>query len=349
MIRHTGTVVLSLLSIIVAATAAATASAQGKCFYAPDNLRSGGNVIPFGSTKGAISTWGRQRYQALVLPADVNNLPINITSLAVGGGGTGIRRYASMMIRFDYFRGSGTALSTTFSNNMSKSPTTVLDVKDFAWYQVGGQWNRLGLQKPFQYIPQLGSLVVEVIVTGAYFEGSSGAGLYNTSLRPRLYNFRWPSSTPPATGTVGSTAAIRMQLCDGDPDLSRYGEGCVGSNKSTPELAVSGSASLGKKVILNLANVLATTPTFLALALTTFPVPVDLAIVNAPGCRIYHPQTILTTVVTTAAGGYSATFTTPTTAAAVGVAVYVQSFPRDPTANGLGLTASNYVRVLIGN
>jgi hypothetical protein len=328
-----------LVSLLVSSSALL---AQGSCHFVPDNIMSGGNVIPFGSSKSAMSTWGNQRYQTMILPSDVKTPVLNIDTLAIGGGGTGIRHHATLKIRIGYFRGTGTSLSSTFANNLSPAAVTVLDAKDYTWKQTTKSWSRIGLQKSFLYLPAQGPLVVEVIATGSWFEGSGGNGLYNGG-RQRLYNYRWGSTTPPATGTIGNAAAIRMQLCSADADANAYGEGCPGSNNQTPVVTFAGSAQAGKSLTVGVANTLPTTPGFMALSLSALVPSFELP--GAPGCRMRQSPAIVVGIASNASGVFSVTQNTPNVP---GGRVWVQFLMIDTKANAAGGVFSNVGRILIG-
>jgi hypothetical protein len=323
-------------------------AAQGTCFYVPDNVMSGGNVIPFGSTQGSLSTWGNQKYHTLILPADVNNQTGTITSLGFGGGtsGSALRHHDTIQIRMDYFQGTGTTMSTTFAQNISANAVTVLESTNYAWTQVGGVWNRIGLQKPFTYVPALGPLVVEITLTGSYIDAGGTTGLWSGS-RPRMYARSWVG-TPPPTGSLGSSAAIKMQVCYGDPDLHSYSEGCVGSNSLVPDLSLSGSASLGGNLTIGLANAPANSVAFLAIGLTAYTTPVDLVIAGAPGCRLFQSLDVVQAVPTDASGAASVPGAVPNVSGLVGLSLFTQFAPLDPTANSMGMTVSDFGRILIG-
>src|SRR5690606_32424372 len=151
------------------------------------------------------------------MPASVNNVPGRITSLAVGGAATGLRHHDTIQIRMDYLQGSSTTLSTTFASNLSANAVTVLEATDYQWHQTSGTWGRLGLQKPFTYVPQLGPLVIEVTCAGSYDTGTGSAGMCSGT-QPRLYAFQW-TGQPAASGALEAGAGIKMQICYGDPDL----------------------------------------------------------------------------------------------------------------------------------
>jgi hypothetical protein len=238
-------------------------------------------------------------------------------------------------------------MSTTFANNISSNAVTVLQSTDYQWHQNGATWSRLGLQRPFTYVPQLGPLVVEITLTGSYLSGTATAGLYNSPTTPRLYALSWVG-TPPATGTLGSTAAIKMQVCYGDPDLSSFSHGCMGSNSLVPALTLSGSASLQGNLTVSLANALPNGVAFLALGLTPHTMPIDLVIAGAPGCRLYQSIDALVGLPTSATGTASLPATVPNNQGLVGVSIYTQFAPLDQAANAMGMTVSDFGRILIG-
>jgi hypothetical protein len=82
--------------------------------------------------------------------------------------------------------------------------------------------------------------------------------------------------------------------------------------------------------------------------LTPYTSPIDLAIAGAPGCRLYHAPLALVGQVTDAAGAISILAAAPMSASAVGTSVYVQFAPSDRQANAMGMTVSDFGRVLFG-
>lgn len=131
------------------------------------------------------------------------------------------------------------------------------------------------------------------------------------------------------------------------------GAGCAGSS-GTPTHAATGTPDIGSSVNYNLAN--APTNTF-CLAMFGFdnttwnglPLPVNLAIVGAPGCNLRINPVINNVGVTSVMTG---SFTMPVAfannPALVGAVLYTQYMVYDPPANAFDWTITNAVRTTLG-
>jgi hypothetical protein len=337
--------------MIAAALGAASLVAQGTCFQIPDNSMTGGNVIPFGSSLGSIATWGNQKYQILVLSSDVNNKPGNVCELAFAPGGTGVRHFDSIRIRLGYFALTGSTLGTNFAANM-KNARTVLDAKNYDWPHTADKFNPIGLQNGFAYIPQLGHLVIEITVTGAYIPSGTTGFRNATSSNPggarqRLYNFRW--GTPPVeptTGTWGSSAGVNVEICYRTAMANIYGLGCAGSNSTIPALSFTGTPKINGTFALNVSGGLPNAKMFLVLGLKRVQTP--LLLPGTTNCNAYPSLDVVLLHTMTSTGTFAQKYAVPNNSSLDCTKVYTQAFPWDAKANAFGASASNYGRLRIG-
>ncbi len=336
------------ISSLVVAAALATVSlqAQTRVHYIPDSNAGTGtcNVIPFGTTKSS-PTWRNQKYQTLITAAQLGNKAGPIAEIGFAPCGATLRSFDSLTIKMDHFK--GTTLSTTFANNLSAKAVTVLSAKNYVWHQKPGNWNRIGLQKPFVYVPQLGNLVIEIEVRGAGQTGA-GFGFHRGSTVQRVYAFSW-TTNPPATGRTDN-AALKIEVIFDKADAWLYGLGCQGSNGLTPALSYSAAPVLGGAFKVLLANAPGTAaPAILLLGFSNAsPLPVDLGFAGAAGCRLYvRPDFGLGAAAVN--GKASIPLAIPNSTSLVGGRFYNQWFVVDSKANKLGLTASNYGRGLMGH
>ncbi len=340
---------------VVLMLALSTAAAQtATSYFVPDkDATTGGcNVIPFGHTSTTDTNWSNQLYHQLVTASDVGNQVGLICDLGFAPCVTGIRKFKTIEIKLDYFQGSGTTMSATFSNNISSNAVTVLKATDYAWHVTGNQWNRIGLQTPFLYIPSRGSLIVQVMVTGAgSVNTSSSFPGFHTAARQRVFAFgtSWSGGQPPATGSSSSSSAQKIEIVYSAADLGKFGESCMGSNNKLPSLDLTGSAMLGKSLTVSLTNALPSTAAYFVLGLRQLSTPFDLALAGAPGCRLYISNDVILSVATDSNGGFSSSFGVPNTASLVCTKVHAQMLPFDRQANPFGATATNYGRILLGN
>ncbi len=338
MLRHT---------LIVLSLGAASLVAQSACYQIPNGNMSGSNVIPFGSTQSGLSTWGNQKYQILVLNSELGSSAGNICELGFGPAGTGTRHFDSIRIRLGYFALSGTTLSTTFSANLSNAKT-VLDVKNYEWPHVQDKFNPIGLQDGFVYIPQLGHLVIEITVTGAYLRpGYSGSQGFRNQGRQRLYNYRWGSPpVEPTTGTTSSSAGVDVEICYRTAMANVYGLGCPGSNNTIPTLGFTGLPKLNGSFSLDIAGGPSNANVFLVFGLKRVATPVLLP--GTASCQVYPTLDFILLQKLTSMGTFSQKFVVPNDSGLDCSKVYTQAFPWDSNANGFGTSATNYGRLRIG-
>ncbi|MHC4921923.1 MAG: hypothetical protein ACYTKC_20340, partial [Planctomycetota bacterium] len=325
----------SLSAALVFLLALGTASAQQPTsYFVPDNnaTQGGCNVIPFGHTSTTDANWSRQLYHQLITPAELNNRVGLICDLGFAPCVTGIRKFKTIEIKLDYFQGTGTTMSTTFANNISSKAVTVLSATDYAWHVTGNQWNRIGLQTPFLYLPSRGPLIVQIKVTGAGSVNTSTVFPgFHTGARQRVYAYgrTWSGGNPPLTGSTSTSSGQKIEIVYTGADLGKFGESCMGSNKQAPSLDLTGSAVLGKSLTLSLTNALPSAPAYLAVGVQQRPTPFDLGLAGAPGCRLYISNEVILVVTANTSGAYSSKFTVPSSSALVCARIYVQMLPFD--------------------
>lgn len=337
-----------LVATLATTLVASAVSAQSR--FIPDSAASGGcNVIPFGVNTTS-TTWSNQVYQTMATAADLGNAPSGlICDIGFINCGTGNDVYHYDTIEVKLGQTTATSLSTTFSANLAVNVQTVLSATNYDWHATGGKWHRLGLDTSYLYIAARGAnLVIQITVTGGRKLAGGLTGFY-TGSRQRLYNFGW-TGTPPTTGTLGSTAALKWEVLFQMNDLNTFGVGCPGTN-GTPALTFSGSAQIGNSFSVLLANAPARKPALHIVGLKRLEPYFDLGAAGAPGCRLYESVDSAFAVVSDANGGASAgPFKIPNDTGLLCLRVYTQFAPFDkPQGNSLGLTTSNYGRILVGN
>ena len=318
-----------------------------RCAYQPDNLpnNGGSNVIPFGHLNTNDPRWSKQRYQALVPVAKFGNNVGLICEMAWASYSSRIREFATIQVTFAQTTAS--KMSTTFAANLVTNKTVVLRATNYTWPTTAGKWTRMGLQKPYNFIPARGNLVVEVIVTGAgSHTGPSNTGFRSISPQPRLYRYGWSSNRPPATGILDSQRGLRMEFCFDTNDLQTFGKSCAGSN-GTPALSLGGSAKLGNNFSIDLSGAPGNTGVaILVIGTSALPAPLPLPGSNCHLLISIAPALLfgLPTTNGRATARFPALKTIP-----ICTELYAQYFPLDVRANSLGLSATNYGRILFGN
>lgn len=340
-IKHLGSLLTASLLVL-----AAEAPAQTKVYNVDSDASTGScNVIPLGSTAPHAS-WSNQKYQALVDSKTFGTKAGLICSLGFACCATGIKKFSSIEIKMDYFQGSGSTMSTTFTSNISSNAQTVLSATNYVFHTTQNQWTHVGLEHPFLYFPAVGHLIVQITVTGAEGSGNN----FHTGSLPRLYatGTTWTNGQPPATGTLGSGSALKMEIGFDAWSLDTFGVGCTGSNNKIPQMLLTGSAGLGQKLKVALTDALPNANAFFCIGLGVPSNPLDMGIFGAPGCSINVSLEIVLGVAADSNGQYTRTFDVPTNEFLVCLPVYLQFFPHDKGANPFGASSSNYGRVLIG-
>ena len=336
------------ISIATVLALASGATAQN-CVYLPSNTPTGNcNVIPFGDNTGS-STWLNQRCQIFVPKTSIGAAPYIIRSLAFASCGTGQRTFDSLKITFDHI--AAPTLSNTFASNLSASAQLVLDVAGYGWENSVGLWSSIGLQNSFLFDPALGNLVIDIEARGGRLTPTtSPAGFAGSSGFQRVYAFGWTGS-PPASGS-SDQAGLKVQLCADLAYATPFGAGCKGGNSLVPALGYPVAPKLGASTFsIDLAQAAASSVAFLLFGVTNAApgLPIDLTVINMPGCTLYVSQDIVIPFATSAAGAGSVPLPIANSAALIGVRVFNQSFVVDPGANGLGFAASNPGWFLVGS
>jgi hypothetical protein len=161
------------------------------------------------------------------------------------------------------------------------------------------------------------SLSTQFLSTGSYFN-------------PRVWN-----------GTVYYATV-------GDATYGAYGAGCSGTSL-VPKLAASAGSypSVGKSLSLDIGNgPVAPTPATVTLGFSkktmslTVPLPIDLTVIGMAGCMLYVDP-LINTGLALIGGTAKVVYPIPLSTSLYGLALYHQAFLIDPTANQLGVSATN--------
>jgi hypothetical protein len=318
--------------------------ASAQTYSIPDNLANAGtcNVIPFGST-AASGSFYTCLTQQIVTAADLGNTPGVITGLAFAACGTGKSRFTQLQVVMDLLP-PNTALSNTFASNLTPAAVTVLDSNNYAWHTTANQWMEIGLQNYFVF-DGVSDVVVQILAN----QSTSPAGFHRSTTRPRVYATGW-TGTPPATGTLSTTTAQKMEFSLLMARASTYGDGCVGSNSLAPAMALAGTPQLGQIVNLDLTRAPANSAAFLVMGFGNgFPFPFDLGVYGMPGCLQYFTPAATLLSFTDASGNAPYPFVVPNTPGLEGVLLYGQWACLDAPVNAVGITTSDYARLMIGN
>ncbi len=324
----------------------ATATVLPAQFFVPDNDATNGscNIFPFGSTGGA-----NVKCQQLVTAAELANQPGLITGIGFAQCGEGIHHFDTIQVVLAHKPGAG-SLVATFAQNLVADVTTVVAGSNYDWNLPANSWQEVGLQNTFAY-NGVDNLVVEVTVTGSQWTstGALGSAGLRAGSHQRVYAANWPG-TPPASGTLAATFALKIEIDMGTAKVSSYGRGCAGSNGLTPKVSITGTPRIGQVVGFDLTGGLVNSIGLRVLGIgNAAPFPLDLVVVGAPGCLLYQDLADLSAVLTDAAGAASMPLGIPLDPLLIGQWFYGQGGSFDPAANAFGWTTSNYVRVQMGS
>ncbi|MFY9342921.1 MAG: hypothetical protein WAT39_10555 [Planctomycetota bacterium] len=329
------------VSFVVLLLIAASPRAQ-TCAYnwGTEPLGPGGNTATLLSSIDIV-----YRSHVLVPAAVFQNVPLVITDLSVAVAG-GYRRlkYTRLTIRMGHT--TVNQLATTFAPNITSPLQDVLVANEHVFFEgFGPAWIPVGLQTPFQFLPGSGNLLIEVVTEGglvldqATYQSPAGA-----LMGGQVYGV---GTTLPIDGNP--TTAPRLRFCTDRAEAILSGETCNGSAGSTPLLGVTGRPAIGSTTTLWLSDAPANAPAACAWGFaTTPPFPLLLTTVGAPGCQQYFTVAVADLVAANPVGVGQRTLAVPNTPSLVGAIAYAQYYVLDPPANALGVTASNYARLLVG-
>ena len=325
--RHTNVLALLVLGTPILA----------QNYYIPDNSAASGtaNAIPFGTSSA--SNFSNCRMHVRATAAELGNLPNLITGLGFAASNSGSAHYDTLEIVMDHIPASQ-PFSTTFANNLTAAAVSVLSVTDYTWHVTSNTWNEVGLQGSFVY-NGVDDLVIEIVTTGGTAPGGMRRGT-----NQRIYSTS--ASGTEATGT-SSASATKFEVSMLTARTSSHGVGCPGGN-GTPTHTLSGTAQVGTTLSFDLANGL---PSGIAVLIAgyanTAPYPIDLSILNMPGCYAYTDLLFGASVALDSLGTAGFAFAIPPGGS--GYLFYSQYACLDVGANAFGVTTSNYGRVYTGN
>ena len=334
------------IALILAAIGLSLSELPAQSFHVPSNTPTSGacNLAPFGDV--STKTWGNQVCQLMCSTKVLGGAGMHgrISDIGFAACFGGVRHFDTIEVVLAQTKAS--SLSTTFSRNLVSNVKTVLKAKNYDWHLWPGIWNRLGIDKDYDYIAMNGNLVVQITVTGARSRGPVRA---NGSVRraggQRVLAYNW-TGKPPSTGKI-DLSAPKIEVQFRMNDLHQFGFGCSGYN-GVPTLTLYGSAKLGTNLIVGLTKAVPRANLFHIIALSRLEPPIDLIVAGAPYCMLYLPPTVVLTAKADSSGAYWVRMAVPMDGKLLSARVYTQFFPFD-SSKKLGLTASNYGRILLGN
>ena len=308
----------------------------------------GSELFPQGGNVSAPFNQPIVRYHIRVPEYVFQNVPTLINEMAFGVKlGTRTLHFTDLTIRMGHTTASNG--NNQFSQNITSPLTDVLVVHDHTWIQGNGPtWVPLGLQHSFQFIPGRGDLLIEMVASGTTMIANNFT--FTSCLAAPIGSMGvGGGATLPNAITSSTSTPPALRLCVDRAEFALHGTTCEGTPGSTPLLGVTGRPTLGSATTLWLSDALPNGFAALAYGFNNAPpFPTDLTSQGAPGCRQYFNIAWNEFVLTNPVGIGSHVLQIPNSPAATGLVLYGQYFAFDSVGNALGITASNYARLLLG-
>ncbi|MCB9868440.1 MAG: hypothetical protein H6837_01205 [Planctomycetes bacterium] len=334
---------------LLALVTSLTAQTQKRVFISDGNPSAGSsNTFPW-SQEGL-------RYQLIFTAAQMGNVPCVVNDILVApqlsmtpSPKTAV--YDDIEIRMGMT--SQSVPTTNWSTN-NPNPTVVYRGPLRATFETG-KWREMGLPKTFLYLPlaPANNLCVEIIQwkfnPARRTETVSIRAVTAPSTVTRAFYYLWTTAqaTPP---TIGSGACKMGLICD-NGSFAVTETGCQSSRSTPLSIGATTFPQWGKPFGVTLTGALPTSPVFLAIGLSDTigfgtTLPIDGALLGAPGCFLWNENRLQVGSVTDGTGAASLNFTIP--AGGGNPRLYVHWWNLDNAANALGVTTSNYGKILLG-
>jgi hypothetical protein len=226
------------------------------------------------------------RYQTIMRSDELGEAGA-ITGMAFSGQSDGWHFNSSLKIRMAQVP-AGYTLSSSFNANLP-GLLPVLESANYSWNYAAGDWRNIGLQTPFSY-DGTSDVVVEIIAMGNVQSttGSSTGPFEKDPNRQRVYNATW-DLTPPLTGSIATSSALRMRAEFSCANANEYGASCGKLRASH-----AGSSALGSTFHFRVSNATANSLAFIGLGQNNLnPYPVSLTGAGFTNCTSYS-QSIVT-------------------------------------------------------
>ncbi len=312
---------------------------------------------PIGSSGNAFPWFSEGvRYQA-IMPHSLFGGPAIIQDLYTSGR-TSRGNYEIVYSDIEIKMGL-TTLSVPTTNWAANNPSPVAVYRGPLRVQIiGGKWRPIGLPTSYSFAPTspADNLCIEVIVWSVADKGGGTGNNFNSGNSEgslmRAFKYQWTSNTSavPLTGTGGIIMGL---LLDGGNFVTELGEGCQGSSGKIPVISHAagvwpkpGSVFPVELIDGPSASVAVLNVGFSDLA-TGF--PVDLGLIGAPTCFLWHEIIASVPFATGLTGSASLPLPIPANPNIIGTSMLASWVMLDPAANAIGVTTSDYARVKFGN
>lgn len=324
---------------------AATATAQ---VYVPDANPAAGpvNSVPLGG-KGPSGPFQNMRAQIRVPASFLPGAGSTITDLGFAGADNAGYTYTLLEVRLAHL--PGTTLTTTFAANLANE-VVVLRKSNTTLPLALDQWRPAGLTASFAH-DGARDLVVDVVIQGAYFTGTA-PGTHRSSTLETVYalNYDVAQPVPGALGPYLAGSKLALTLSSGSVVV--VGSGCPKPDQQPVDIAYSGTPARNATFTVRASAA----PAQARLALLVgqneqrfgaIALPLDLAVIGAPGCLLRTELLVAPAVSADAGGAATLSVPIPDNPTLRGQQVNYQWLVPVPGANPLGVVLSAMLRTTI--
>ncbi len=339
-------------TLLVAIFVGADLQAQlppNKIFLSDGDAASGGtNQFP----------WSREtlRYQTIFPAALFKSQPCLVNDILVAPSTRMDPSIQTAVYEDIEIRMGATALATPTTDwgKNNPNPTTVYRGPMRVTFEKS-VWRGMGLPKPYLHTPTStqGNLCVEFILwkfDAAFTSTTRSIQAVTTSVQRAFYhNWTQSQSTQPTVGSGGA----KMGLVCHNGHFVVTEQGCTSSSKTTLAISANTYPKQGKPISISLTGGSPDTPVVLVVggtdtrsALGTF--PIDAGPLGARGCFIWNDWLAFAATSTDRSTG-NAILDLTVPARRNAPRAYAHWWNLDPKANALGMTSSNYAKILLGD
>ncbi len=317
--------------------------------YVPDGKSSVGvlNSIPLGG-KGPNGAFQNMRTQILVPARFLPSAGSTITDLGFAAGGKGTYSYKTFKVVLSHLK--GTKLQATFDANLA-DPVEVLNVNGFKYdFPKADAFHPLRLKGAFKHDGKR-DLVVEILIQGAFFNGSSPGSRRSTSLET-VFALSYDPTKPVKAGWGPYPQGAKLMLEMNGGKVIVFGSGCKGSDGKVPGIAWSRAPATGTSLNASLGSGKPSSAAMLLIGMSaskygTLNLPLDLKGLGAPGCSLLTEILLMLPARTSKTGTANQLLPIPADANLRGKLLVGQWAVVDGKANLLGLCFSNGAKATI--
>ncbi len=284
------------------------------------------------------SAWHNQRYQTVLRCQDLGPAG-SITGLSFAPTVTTRHLNRRLRIRMVH-RPAGYELSNTFATNIAGGQD-VLDELDYVWHTTADVWNEIGLTSPFAY-NGTDDVVIEILARGNHNQSSGSIdGFHRGATTPRIWAEGWPSTSVPTVASGSDTNGTKIRVEFACPNGGAFGSSC-GPLRALPFSTPLAGTSFWYDVYDAVPNSAA----IVQLGLNQ--TGVSLTGSGFTNCFQWNDPIASVFYLTSGAGFATHVLNVPPGTMFDGLVIYGHWYNLDPAQPG-GLTASNYIRSIVGS